>query len=49
MNILNDMIKYETTPDVIFNISLFWWQYENQAAWRMGRDYSAHLQSLGIY
>jgi len=49
MNILNDIMKQETKPDVIFNISLFWWQYENQAAWRMGRDYSAHLQSLSAH
>lgn len=46
MDILNNIMKQETTADVIFNISLFWWQYENQAAWRMSRDYSAHIQSL---
>ena len=46
VDILNDIMKQETTADVIFNISLFWWQYENQAAWRMSRDYSAHVQSL---
>lgn len=46
MDILNDMMKHESTPIVIFNVSLFWWQYENQAAWRMSRDYSAHLQAL---
>jgi hypothetical protein len=49
MNILHDIMKQEITPDVIFKISLFWWQYENQAAWRMGRDYSAHLQSLDAH
>tara|TARA_B110000285_G_C14870915_1_gene489144 strand:+ start:23 stop:574 length:552 start_codon:yes stop_codon:yes gene_type:complete len=46
MDILNNIMKQETTADVIFNVSLFWWQYENQAAWRMSRDYSAHIQSL---
>jgi hypothetical protein len=46
MDVLNDMMSQESTPFVIFNLSLFWWQYENQAAWRMSRDYSSHLQSL---
>jgi hypothetical protein len=48
-DILNNIIAQEITVDVIFNISLFWWQYENQAAWRMTRDYSAHLQSIAAY
>ena len=47
--ILNDLMEKETTADVIFNISLFWWQYENQAAWRMTRDYLPHLEALGAH
>jgi len=46
MNVLKDIVQKEITADVVFKISLFWWQYENQAAWRMNRDYSPHLEAL---
>ena len=47
--VLSDLMQKEMTADVIFNISLFWWQYENQAAWRMSRDYSSHLEALSTH
>ena len=34
------------TAEKIFRICLFWWQYENQAKWRMNRVYSEHLDTL---
>lgn len=34
------------TAEKIFQICLFWWQYENQAKWRMNRVYSEHLDAL---
>lgn len=40
------LAKSEQTPTTVFNICLFWWQYENQSAWRMFQDYSPHISSL---
>ncbi len=49
MNVLDQLTRTVVTADVIFNITLFWWQYENQAAWRMSRDYSSHLTCLSAH
>lgn len=46
MHFLQELVQSQMTPEAIFNISLFWWQYENQAAWRMSHDYAHHIESL---
>lgn len=46
MDALKALAHSETTPENIFAVCLFWWQYENQAAWRMSCDYSEHVACL---
>ncbi len=36
----------ETYLDVLFEICLFWWQYENQAGYRMTMDHNEHKAAL---
>lgn len=36
-------------PDALWMVSLFWYQFENDAAFRMRRCYDAHLRALEPY
>ena len=42
-------VQQELTPATVFRTCLFWWQYENQSAWRMDKDYSEHLNALSPF
>lgn len=47
--VLNPLVcanKTSWTPSEIWKLCLFEWQYENEAGWRWGRDYSEHLRAL---
>ena len=43
---LREWANAPLSEETVFNICLFWWQYENHAAWRMETDYTKHLKSL---
>lgn len=46
VQVLRAWAAAEPTTLNLWNVCLFWWQYENDAAWRMMRDYSAHIAAL---
>eukprot|EP00965_Chrysotila_dentata_P022325 738386-Pleurochrysis_carterae.AAC.1 len=49
MDVLRGWCRSECTPALLWNVCLFWWQYENQAGYRMSQNFEAHRRAIGQF